>query len=255
MMKIKGTKLFNNAEVDNYIAKFKGKTSECNNKIEQLNADILKYDIELDIALEADILEGTSASKNALQNITARKGNAQASLDVEMKKLLKIKTIMMAGLAKLIPDASIQMKADLAKYMEIVDYEIYKQLQLLKQQQEKLLLTLQMAHNVVISDSWEFDTLCTFAEMPNYKRNMSNENFQQNMYVCNRSFPEYGSPLLNSPYLSAIVSVLERERVDANAYINSPLPLEDRKQLPDSLNFDDIDLQKFLDNIGKSDER
>jgi hypothetical protein len=255
MIKIKGNKLFNNAEIDNYIEKFKGKTSESNNKIEQLNADILKYDVELDIALEADILEATSASKNALQNITARKGNAQASLDVEMKKLLKIKEIMMSGLAKLIPSASNQMKSDLAKYMEIVDHEIYKQLLSLKQEQEKLLLTLQMAHDIVISDSWEFDTLCNFAEMPSYKRNMSNENFQQNMYVCNRSFPEYGSPLLNSPYLSAIVSTLERERADANAIINVNLPLEDRHQLPASLNFNDIDLQEFLDSIGKSDER
>lgn len=253
-MKIKGKKLFNNAEVDNYVQKFTGKTSECNNKIEQLNKDILKYDIELDQAIEADIMEGTVSSKNNLQNITARKGNAQASLDVELQKLTKIKEIMMAGLAKLIPSASKQMKADLQTYTDSVDKQIYKQLLTLKQEQEKLLLTLQMAHDIVISDSWEFDTLCNFAEMPNYKRNMSNENFQQNLFICNRSFPEYGSPLLNSPYLSAIVSVLERERADANAIINVNLPLEDRHQLPASLNFDDIDLQSFLDNLEVTNE-
>ena len=254
MMKIKGSKLFDNKEIISYISKFEGKITECNNKIEQLNNDIAKFDADIDIAIEADIMEGTISSKNNLQNISSRKANAQANLDTELKKLIKIKEIMLVGLGKLIPDASNQMHADLLKYNEIVEFQIYKQLQALREQQEILLLTLQKAHNAVITEHFEFNDLCLFAQMGEYGNAMSNESFHSNLFVPNRNYPELGSALLNAGYLPAIEDVLMHAQADANAEYNLYKEDADKEQLPQAKCYTDIDLQEHLDNLGGADE-
>ncbi|WP_411682419.1 hypothetical protein [Clostridium thailandense] len=151
-MKIgKHRELFNIAEIQNYISKFEGKLQESDTKINKLKADIDRADAEINVAMEKDILEGTASSKKELNNAQARKSNLESQVDAEMNKVLKIKEIMTNRLSKLIPQASKQISEDLQTFNNVIEKEIYRQLQEIREKQEELLLTLQLAHNTVCS--------------------------------------------------------------------------------------------------------
>lgn len=237
------------AEVNNYIDKFQDKLQESNNKINALRADIEKIETEIDTAMEKDILEGSASSKKELSNTQARKANVESQLNVEIKKALKIKEIMSAGLTNLIPEASKQVQEDLQTYTNVVEREIYKQLQEIRQKQEELLLILQVAHNTVINEVFNYNELCHFSNMENYKRTASNEMFHNNLFMPNRSFPEFGSPLINCSNLPSIQEMLMRTRAEANAMHNHYKAEDEREQLQPAKEFKDINLQDFLDSL------
>lgn len=248
-MKIGNKELFNVAEVNNYIGKFEDKLQESESKINQLKADIEKIDAELDKAMEADILEDSVNSRKALSNVQARKANIESQLDTEIKKVMKIKEIMTEGLSKLIPEASKQITEDLQTYNNTVEKEVYRQLAEIRQKQEELLLALQVAHNTVTLELFNFNELCHFADMEQYKKTASNEMFHNNLFMPHRSFPEYGSPLINCSNLPLIEDVLMRSRAEANAMYNCYRDESEKEQLPQAKELKDIDLEKFLKGI------
>lgn len=248
-MNIKGVELFSSKECNDYIEKFTDKINECNSKIEQLKGDIVKCEADCDVAIEADILQNSSSSKKDLSNITARQGNLKGQLEIELKRLSKIREIMMAGLAKLVPVASKQMDNDLVTFDNTVEDEVYRQLRVLKEQQAELLLTLQVAHNAVTIEMFHFNELCHFADLNQYKKTTSNDLFQTGLFVTNRRHPEHGTPLLNCPSLPYIEEHLQRSRADANAEFNSYRSEADKEQLPLAKGYKDIDLQQFLDSL------
>ncbi|AKA72053.1 hypothetical protein [Clostridium scatologenes] len=253
-MRISNKELFNIGEINNYIGKFEDKLQESNNKITQLKSDIANIETEIDKAFEQDILEGSTASKKELSNIQARKVNIEAQLDIEVKKALKIKDIMAVGLQKLIPEASNQIQADLQTYHNTVEKEIYRQLMEVRQKQEELLLGLQLAHNTVINELFSYDEICNTFGLEQYKKTASNEMFHNNLFMPHRSFPEYGSPLINCNYLPGIEDRLMRARAEVNAKYNidrERMGLEE-EQLPQAKTLQDIDLDKFLKEL-KSD--
>ncbi|OAA91472.1 hypothetical protein [Clostridium ljungdahlii] len=250
-MRVGNKGLFNIAEVNNYIGKFEDKLQQSNNRISALQSDIEKIDAELDKAMEADILEDSASSRKILSNLQARKANLESQLDTEVKKVIKIKEIMTEGLSRLIPEASKQIQADLQTYNDCVEKEIYRQLMEVRQKQEELLLTLQVAHNTVINEIFKYDEICNFAGMEQYKRSLSNQSFHNNLFMPHRSFSEYGSPLINCSNLPLIEDVLMRSRAESNAVYNTDrerMGLE-KEQLPQAKTFKDIDIEKFLKGI------
>lgn len=248
-MKIGNKELFNISEVNNYIGKFEDKLQESNNRISELQSDIEKIDAELDKAMESDILEDSASSRKILSNLQARKANLESQLDTEVKKVMKIKEIMTEGLSRLIPEASKQIQADLQTYNDCVEKEIYKQLSEVRKKQEKLLLTLQVAHNTVTNELFNFNELCHFADMKQYQKAADNQIFHNNLFLPHRSCPELGSPLINCSNLQAISEVLDRSRSEANAMYNSYMDESENEQLPQAKAFKDIDLEKFLKGI------
>lgn len=251
-MKLGNRVLFNLEKVQQYVAKFEDKLQEADNKINMLRAEIEKLEAEIDVAMERDILEGSATSKKELSNIQARKVNVESQLDTEIKKVLKIEEIMNKGLAELIPESSKQIQEDLVTYNNVIEKEIYRQLKDVRDKQAELLLLLQVSHNAVINEVSNYNELCHFSNMENYKRTASNEMFHNNLFMPNRSFPEYGSPLLNCSHLLAIEDRLMRARAEANAKYNidrEALGLEN-EQLPQAKTLADVDLQKFLDSLG-----
>lgn len=72
-MKINGRELFTTPRIDDYISKFTDKLTESNNKIAQLDSDILRCEVEEDANMTVDILEGTASSKKDLSNCVAEK--------------------------------------------------------------------------------------------------------------------------------------------------------------------------------------
>lgn len=248
-MKIGKQELFNTEEINTYIGKFEGKINECNTKISQLKSSIEQSELEVDIAIEKDILEGSASSKKELSNISARKANAESQLEIELKKLSKIREIMMARLAELIPEASRQIQEDLNTYNATVEREIYMKLSVLRDQQAELLLTLQVAHNSVINEIFSYNDICNFAGLPHYEKTATNELFHQNLFMPHRNYAQYGSPLLNCNSLPSIEEHLMRARADANAQFNRYKDAEDMEQLPLPKECKDINLQDFLDKL------
>ncbi len=248
-MKIKGVELFSSEQCNEYIGKFTDKINECNNKIEQLKADIEKCEVETDSCIEKDIMEASVSSKKELANITARQGNLNGQLQIELKRLSKIREILLQGLSKLVPQASKQIDNDLLLFNETVEKEVYRQLSELKKQQAELLLSLQLSHNKVISDMFNFDEICNFAGLTQYAKQPSNHLFHSNLFMAHRNFTELGSPLLNCQNLQGIEQHLERQRADDNAQFNYYKDAEDKVQLPLPLGFKDIDLEKFLNSL------
>jgi len=248
-MRLGKKELFNTEEINTYIGKFENKLNECNAKIEQLKEAIGKAEQETDIAIERDILEDSTSSKKELCNISARKSNAELQLEVEMKKLSKIKEIMMVGLGKLVPEASRQIQEDLITFNNTVEKEVYSKLSILKDQQAELLLSLQVAHNTVINEIFSYNEICHFADLKHYAKTASNDLFQTNLFLPHRNYAEYGAPLLNCSLLPYIEEHLMRARADANAQFNSYKDEADMEQLPLSKGYADIDLQKFLSSL------
>lgn len=251
-MKIgKDKELFNIAEIQNYISKFEVKVQESDAKISQLKADIERADAEINIAMEKYILEENAISKKVLNNVQARKANLESELDTEMRKALKIKKIMTDGLAKLIPQASKQIREDLQTFNNVVEKGIYRKLQEKREEIEELLLTLQVSHNTVINEVSVYDEICSIFGFNQNKIGASNQMFHNNLFMPNRSFPEYGSPLINCSSLIATEDVLMRRRAEANAMYNTDrerMGLEN-EQLPLSKELKDVDLEKFLKEL------
>lgn len=251
-MKIgKHRKLFNIVEIQNYISKFESKLQESDTKINQLKADIDRADTEINVAMEKDILEGTASSKKELNNTQARKSNLESQVDAEMNKVLKIKEIMTNRLSKLIPQASKQISEDLKTFNNVVEKEIYRQLQEIREKQEELLLILQASHNMVINETSSLDEICSIFGFDQYKIEASNQMFHNNLFMPNRVFPQYGSPLINCSSLTAIEDVFMRSRAQANAIYNidrERMGLEN-EQLPLSKELKDVDLDVFLKGL------
>lgn len=251
-MKIgKDKELFNIAEMDNYISKFEDKSQEVEGKINQLKAEIDRIDAEINIAMEEDILEGTASSKKQLNNVQARKANLESELDTEMRKALRVKEIMTDGLSKLIPQASNQIREDLRTFNNVVERGIYKKLQEKREEIEELLLILQVSHNTVINEISPYNEICSAFGFEKDKIGVSNQMFHNNLFMANRSFPQYGAPLINCYSLPAIEDVLMRSRAEANAMYNTDrerMGLE-REQLPSYKKYEDINLEKFLKEL------
>lgn len=248
-MLVHGQNLFNISEVTEYMAKFEEKLQESDNKINQLRADILRLDAEIDACMEVDILSGTATSKKDLSNVQARKANVESVLADEMKKFYKIKEIRDKGLAELIPQASKSIQQDLSAFSNIVERAIFAQLQAVRQQQEELLLTLVLARNSALNEIFEFNQACNSAGLKRYERSVSNQIFHSAGFITNRAFPELGSPLLNCNNLLAIEDVVSRSRADANAIYNRDKAPEDKAQLSPAKTLKDIDLEAFLESL------
>lgn len=248
-MKIGKQELFNTEEINTYVGKFEGKINDCNSTIAQLKSGIAQLELEVDMAIEKDILEGSASSKKELSNITARKANSESQLEIELKKLTKIREIMMSGLAKMVPEASKKMQADLSTFNSAVEKSVYKQLSDLRDKQSELLLSLQVAHNAVITDIFSYNEICHFAGLKQYEKTATNELFHNNLFMPHRNYSEYGAPLLNCHSLPYIQEHLSRARADQNAQFNRYKSKEEKEQLPLPKEYKDIDLQKFLDNL------
>jgi hypothetical protein len=246
MMKVNGKKLFNFAEVEKFSNKFGEKIVESQNKIEQIKKEIERLDVETDELIEKDILSDDNTYSKELSNVTAKKANLQSQLDTETNKLTKINDIMSEGLKKIIPEMDKQTREDMSTFDQTVEKEIYRQLQEVRQEQERLLLTLQVAHNSVSSHLYTYNTYCEFAKLDRCKRGTGNDIFHNNLFVPNRSFPELGSPLLNASYLPICWDVIWRSQAEANSMYNR---YEDNGQLPPALKLEDINLQEFLDSL------
>ena len=251
-MLVQGHNLFNISEVTEYMAKFEEKLQESDNKINQLKSDISKLDTEIDACMEVDVLSGTATSKKDLSNVQARKAFAESVIADEMKKFYKIKEIRDKGLAELIPQASKLIQQDLSAFSNIVERAIFSQLQVVRQQQEELLLTLALARDTALNEIFEFNQACNLAGLKQYERSASNQMFHSAGFVPNRAFPELGSPLLNCNNLQTVEDVMSRSRADANAMYNQDKAPEDKAQLPQAKTLKDINLEAFLDSlIGK----
>ena len=220
-MKLKNVELFNIEEVTSYISKFTAKLEGIEKKINTLKADIARLDKDIDQAVEKDILEETAQSKKELANLIARKENVTALLNIEVEKLVKIKIIMAEGLKVFIPRASDQIKKDLKVYNDTVEKDLFKRLQEVRQEQEQLLLLLLSARKSVMKEVNVFNSLCNFANLPEYRNVMSNESFHNNLYLPNRNFAYYGSPLLQCNYLPMLEDILVRSKANANSVYNS----------------------------------
>ncbi|MBU3110308.1 hypothetical protein [Clostridium lacusfryxellense] len=248
-MKIGKQELFNTEEINTYIGKFEGKINECNTKIEQLKSSIEQSEFDVDLAIERDILEGSASSKKELGNISARNSNAESQLEIELKKLTKIREIMQGGLQKMVPEASRQLQEDLNTYNATVEKEAYRQLGKLRDKQSELLLSLQVAHDSIINDIFAYNDICNFAGIKQYEKTATNELFHQNLFMPHRNYAQYGSPLLNCHSLPYIEEHLMRDRANSNAQFNIYKSKEDMEQLPLPKEYKDIDLQDFLDKL------
>lgn len=250
-MIVNGRELFSIEDIDNYTDKFTDKLTEINNRISQLDSDIVKCEAELDACLEADILEGTASTKKALSNEQSRKENLQSQRNNEILKVNKIKEIMAKGIEDLAVKADKKLRADMAVYNEVVEKEIFRQLGQLREQQEELLLTLQVAHNDVVNKLFSFDEICHLFDLKRYTKSPSNQMFHNNLHMAHRSFPEFGSPLINCNNLQVVEDRIMRARAEANFECNNGKAPEDKIQLPPTKTLRDVDLQAFIDSFKK----
>ena len=69
--------------------------------------------------------------------------------------------------------------------------------------------------------------------------------------MAHRSYPEFGSPVINCENLQALEDRIMRARADANAILNGNKAPEDKVQLPQTKTLRDINLQEFLDSLSK----
>lgn len=145
----------------------------------------------------------------------------------------------------------IAIQADLKTYNDCVEKELYRQLMEERKKQEEILLAIQLCHNTISNEVFNFNEICNFAGMGQYTRNINNLSFHNNLFMPHRSFPEYGSPLLNCANLPAVENVIMRDRAKANFMFNDYRERKglEQEQLPQAKKFKDIDLQKFLDEI------
>ncbi len=250
-MKLKNVELFNTEEITSYISKFTAKLEGREKKIETLNAEIARLDADIDKAIEKDILEENAQSKKELANLIARKENVIAILNIEIEKLVKIKEIMAEGLKVFISRASEQIQKDLKTYNDTVEKDLFKKLQEIRQEQEQLLLLLLSARKSVMKEVNAYNSLCNFANLPEYRNMISHESFHNNLYLPNRSFAEFGSPLLQCNYLPMLEDILVRSRTNANSVYNNNR--EEKEQLPPAQSIQDIDIEKFLSELIKDD--
>lgn len=244
-MKINNKELFNIQIIENYTDKFNEKGTEIQNKMSALEAEITELDNQIDKAMIADIMEGTASTRKELQNLKARRENSVNQYNVEQEKANKLKELMATGLAEIFPDVSKQIQDDKQTYFNTIEKEIYRQLAEIREKQLELLLTLKLARNTASNAVDEFNLHARtfgFKEIP-----MTFEH--QNMTIYNRSFPEFGSPLLNVQNLQAVEETAMRARAEANAFFNNGKTKEEKEQLPQALTLADIDLQAFLDSL------
>lgn len=158
---------------------------------------------------------------------------------------------MSTGIADLMVEADKQLRADMELYNEAVEKSIFRKLGELRRQQEKLLLTLQVAHNDVTTSLFSWDDICTAFNFPRFKRSATNEMFHNNLYVAHRSYPEFGAPIINTHNLQAVEDRIMRARAEANFICNNNKAPEDRVQLPLTKTLKDINLQEFLDSLSE----
>lgn len=247
-MFVQGRELFSIPEVDAYMSKFEAKLSESNNKINQLRTDIERCVAEIDVCMEINILTDTATSKKDLNNVSAKKLNLESQLETEIAKVVKIKEIMAKGIEGLMRDADKQLRADMAKYEETVEKEVYRQLGQLREQQVELLLTLQVAHSEIVMKLFNYDEVVNLFELRG-KKNPSNQMFHNNLYMSHRSHPEFGSPFINCGNLQAVEDRIMREHAETNSLANGHLPANKRIEIPQPKRLKDINLQRFIDSL------
>lgn len=249
-MRINNRELFSIEEIDNYTDLFTDKLTECNNKITQLDLDIAKREAEEDACIEVDILSGTATSRKNLSDCQGRKENLQTQRNTEVKKIAKIHEIMAKGIEGLVVKADKILREDMAVYQEEVEKEIYRKLGQLREQQELLLLTLQVAHNDIVNKLVNYDEVIDLFNLPSrYKRSASNLIFHNNLHMAHRSYPEFGVPIIDIYNLPAIEERLSRIWADSNSQANINRAKEDKIAIPQPKKLKDIDLQEFIDNL------
>ncbi len=244
-MKINNKELFNISRLEEYSQKFEAKAQEIQNKMNQLEAEIAVINEQIDKAQIADIMEGSTATRKELNNLKARKENSISQYNQEVENAQKLKQLMAVGMQDIMPEVSKQIAEDKSVYFNSIEREIYRQLAEIREKQIELLLTLKLARTVSSNAVDEFNLHARtfgFKEIP-----MTFEH--QNMTIYNRSFPEFGSPLLNVQNLQAVEETAMRARAEANAFFNNGKTKEEKEQLPQALTLADIDLQKFLDSL------
>lgn len=243
-MRVGRKELFNIEEVKAVINKFQDKKVKAEETVAKYDTEIAELEKKLDEAITKEILgEGTQLD---VDNIRARLDNLAVLKQIEADRLQKINRLLHERLLEIIPTVSKQMDKDFVAYNNTVEYELFKRLDEIRQEQELTLLLLAGARSEVLLDLFELDQICNEYGFTDYVKNRSDNAFVDNNLnnIC-RTFPQFQKPLLTVARVSNIENVLSTNRAEANADCNEA----QRELLPQPKTMEDIDLQKFLKGL------
>lgn len=213
-------KIFELSKIEEIAGKFEARITEARANIAKLTQEYTKLEQDLDIAIEADIMEGSAKTTKDIQNISGRLQNIKSQLDIEQKTLEKVSELRANAVAGAVKDFKKEYVIQANAYHEAVEKPIYEQFKELREKQAELLVELLNNRNRYVNELHEFDEICGKCGMEGFRFNPTMMMFENSLYMPHRNFPELGMPLLNATQLLSFQDMYMRQMAEINARMN-----------------------------------